>query len=198
MEALIRAARSPDYPAAVVLVISNIADAAGLQTAAAAGIDAMTLDHRPFGKDRPAHEAALDQALRAHDVELVALAGYMRILSPRFIAAWPGRIMNIHPSLLPRHPGLHTHRRALEAGDEETGCTVHYVTEGVDEGPIIGQARVPIRPGDDEAALAARVLAEEHRLYPACLAKVAESLRRRNPMTKSLDADPPPAAQSPP
>jgi len=176
MEALIAAAKDEAYPAKIALVLSNNPDAFGLQTAAAAGIEALAIDHRPFGKDRAAHEAAIDAALKARGIELIALAGYMRILTPYLVGAWSGRMLNIHPSLLPKHPGLHTHARALEAGDAEAGCTVHLVTEGVDEGPILGQARVPILPGDTEETLAARVLAEEHRLYPACLAEVAAEM----------------------
>ncbi len=135
------------------------------------------MDHRPFRKDRAAHEAALDGELRAAGVELVALAGYMRVLTPGFVQAWSGRMINIHPSLLPHFPGLHTHARALEAGHTRAGCTVHWVSEGVDEGEIIGQAEAPVLPGDDEATLAARVLEAEHRLYPECLAKAAETVR---------------------
>jgi phosphoribosylglycinamide formyltransferase-1/phosphoribosylamine--glycine ligase/phosphoribosylglycinamide formyltransferase/phosphoribosylformylglycinamidine cyclo-ligase len=176
MEALIAAAKDEAYPAEIALVLSNNPDALGLQTAAAAGIEALAIDHRPFGKDRAAHERLVDAALRERGIELIALAGYMRILTPYLVGAWSGRMLNIHPSLLPKYPGLHTHARALEAGDAEAGCTVHRVTEGVDEGPILGQARVPIRPGDTEETLAARVLAEEHRLYPACLAEAAAEM----------------------
>jgi formyltetrahydrofolate-dependent phosphoribosylglycinamide formyltransferase len=176
MEALIAAAKDEAYPAKIALALSNNPDALGLQTAAAAGIEALAIDHRPFKKDRAAHEAAIDAALKARGIELIALAGYMRILTPYLVGAWSGRMLNIHPSLLPKYPGLHTHARALEAGDAEAGCTVHLVTEGVDEGPILGQARVPILPGDTEETLAARVLAEEHRLYPACLARLAAEM----------------------
>ena len=177
MEALIAAAGAPDYPAEITLVLSNRADAPGLATAQAAGITAFAIDHRPFGKDREAHERALDAELREQGVELVALAGYMRIFTPWFIHAWAGRMLNIHPSLLPEFPGTDTHARALAAGHAEHGCTVHWVTDDLDAGPIVGQARVPVLPGDDESVLAARVLVEEHRLYPACLAKAARALR---------------------
>ena len=177
MEALIAAAQDPIYPAEIALVFSNNPDAFGLQTAAAAGIEGLAIDHRPFGKDREAHEKLIDAALRERDVELVALAGYMRILTPFLTGAWAGKMLNIHPSLLPKYPGLHTHARALAAGDAEAGCTVHMVTEVLDDGPLLGQARVPILAGDDEDTLAARVLVEEHRLYPACLARVALGLR---------------------
>jgi phosphoribosylglycinamide formyltransferase-1 len=168
--ALIEAARAADYPAQIALVISNNPEASGLEKAAQAGVASYALDHRPFGKDREAHEQVVDAALRAAGVEFVALAGYMRILTPIFVRAWAGRMINIHPSLLPLFPGLHTHRRALEAGVKLHGCSVHWVVEGVDEGPPIGQAAVPVLPDDDEQTLAARVLAAEHRLYPACLA----------------------------
>lgn len=177
MEALIRAAADPDYPAEIVLVLANRPDADGLATAAAAGVPAEAIDHRPFGKDREAHERVLDARLRDAGVELVALAGYMRVLTPFLVRAWAGRMVNIHPSLLPLYPGLHTHARALAAGDADAGCTVHMVTEGVDEGPILGQARVPILAGDTPDTLAARVLAEEHRLYPQCLADLARRIR---------------------
>lgn len=176
MEALIDAARDPAYPAKIVLVVANRPDAKGLETAAAAGIEAIAVDHKPFGKDREAHERAIDALLRERGVELIALAGYMRVLTPFLVKAWAGRMLNIHPSLLPKYPGLDTHARAIEAGDAEAGCTVHFVTEGVDEGPIVGQARVPILPGDTADDLAHRILVEEHRLYPAALAQVARDL----------------------
>ena len=176
MEALIAAARDPAYPAKIVLVLANRPDARGLETAAAAGIEALCVDHKPFGKDREADERAIDAALRQRGVELIALAGYMRVLTPFLVRAWAGRMLNIHPSLLPKYPGLDTHARAIAAGDQEAGCTVHFVTEGVDEGPIVGQARVPILTGDTADDLAHRILAEEHRLYPQCLAQVARTL----------------------
>lgn len=170
--ALIHAARAADYPAKIALVISNNPDAPGLEKAAAEGVPVLAIDHRPFGKDRAAHEAAIDSALRAADIQFVALAGYMRILTPFLVEAWSRRMINIHPALLPAFTGLDTHRRALEAGVKLHGCSVHWVTPGVDEGPLIGQAAVPVLPGDDEASLAARVLAAEHALYPLCLAAV--------------------------
>ena len=178
MEALVHAARDPAYPAEIVLVIANNPDAGGLAFAADQGIDAVAIDHRPFGKDRDAHERSIDNHLRASAVELVALAGYMRVLTPFLVQAWAGRMLNIHPSLLPLYPGLHTHARAIAAGDSFGGCTVHQVTKGVDEGPILGQSRVPILPGDTAEDLAARVLIEEHKLYPACLARAAEQWAR--------------------
>jgi phosphoribosylglycinamide formyltransferase-1 len=168
--ALIRAAQAPDYPAEIALVLSNRPDAAGLVRAAEAGAGALAVDHKPFGPDREAHERAMDAALRAADVEFVVLAGYMRILTPFFVGAWAGRMINMHPSLLPAFPGLYPHRQALEARVKLHGCSVHWVTGSVDAGPIIGQAAVPVLPDDDEETLAARVLAVEHKLFPACLA----------------------------
>ena len=172
MTALVEAARTPDCPYAVVLVLSNKPEAEGLALAAAAGIPTLAIDHRPFGSDREAHERALDAALYEAGAEYVALAGYMRVLTPYLVEAWAGRMINIHPSLLPKYPGLDTHRRAIEAGDAEAGCTAHLVTAGVDEGPVVDQAAVPIRPGDTHDTLAARVLAAEHALYPRALAKL--------------------------
>jgi formyltetrahydrofolate-dependent phosphoribosylglycinamide formyltransferase len=172
MTALIEAAKAPDCPYAVVLVLSNKPDAEGLTLATAAGVPSLTIDHRPFGADREAHERALDAALREAGAEYVALAGYMRVLTPFLVEAWAGRMINIHPSLLPKYPGLDTHRRAIEAGDTEAGCSVHLVTAGVDEGPILDQARVPVLSGDTPEGLADRVLAAEHALYPAALARL--------------------------
>ncbi len=171
MEALIAAARADDYPARIVLVLANNPNAEGLARAGALGIPALAVDHRPFGKDREAHEKALDAALRTAGVQAVAMAGYMRVLTPWFIEAWAGRMINIHPSLLPLYPGLNTHARAIAAGDAEAGCTVHEVTLEVDGGPILGQARVPVLAGDDADTLAARVLEAEHALYPQVLTK---------------------------
>ena len=176
MEALVRAAQDPACPFEITLVLANKADAGGLATAEAAGIEALCVPSKPFGKDREAHERAVDLALRERGIEVVALAGYMRILTPFLVDAWEGRMLNIHPSLLPKYPGLDTHARAIAAGDAEAGCTVHLVTAGVDEGPILGQARVAIKPGDDDHALAARVLVEEHKLYPAVLAEFVRGL----------------------
>ena len=176
MEALIEAARDPDYPARIALVLSNKPDAGGLAIARAAGIPTVVIDHRPFGKDREAHERQVHQALVDAGVRIVALAGYMRVLTPWLVDAWAGRMLNIHPSLLPAYPGLDTHDRALADGVAEHGCTVHLVTAGVDEGPVLGQARVPVLPGDDEATLAARVLAVEHELYARCLGQFATNL----------------------
>jgi phosphoribosylglycinamide formyltransferase-1 len=176
MEALVQAAQDPACPFQVALVLSNKPEAGGLVTAAAAGIEALAVDQREFGKDREAHERAIDAALRERGIEVIALAGYMRILTPFLVNAWEGRMLNIHPSLLPAYPGLDTHGRALSAGEVEAGCTVHLVTAGVDEGPVLGQARVPILPGDTEHMLSDRVLAQEHQLYPATLAAFVRGL----------------------
>jgi len=170
MAALLGAARAPDYPADIVLAMCNQPHAPGIELAAEAGVRVAVIDHRRFGKDRAAHEAAIDAALREAGVEIVCLAGYMRLLTPFLVTAWQGRMLNIHPSLLPAFPGLHTHARALAAGVKLHGCTVHLVTQAMDEGPILAQAAVPVLPGDTEASLAARVLVQEHRLYPAALA----------------------------
>jgi formyltetrahydrofolate-dependent phosphoribosylglycinamide formyltransferase len=179
MAALIAAARAPDYPAQIVLVIANLADAGGLALAAAQGIETAVIEHAPFGKDRLAHERMIDARLRQANVQIVALAGYMRVLTPFLVEAWAGRMINIHPSLLPALPGLHTHQRALEAGLTKHGCTVHLVTSGVDEGPILGQIAVDILPGDTEASLSARVLEQEHTLYARCLADLAKSVAQQ-------------------
>ena len=176
--ALIAAARDPAYPADLALVLSNRAEAAGLERAREAGIPTAVVESRPFGRDRAGFEAAMGARLAASGIDLIALAGFMRVLTEGFVTAWSGRMLNIHPSLLPAFPGLDTHARALAAGVRLHGCTVHFVTPGVDEGPIIAQAAVPVLPGDDEKALAARVLAQEHRLYPAALAWAASGLAR--------------------
>ncbi len=176
MAALIEAAKDPAYPAEIVLVLSNIADAGGLDIAQAAGIETAVIAHAPFGKDREAHERMIDARLRQSGVQIVALAGYMRVLTPYLVETWAGRMINIHPSLLPAFPGLHTHQRALEAGLAKHGCTVHLVTTGVDEGPILGQAEVEVLPGDDEDRLGARVLEQEHKLYARCLADLVGAL----------------------
>jgi phosphoribosylglycinamide formyltransferase-1 len=174
MEALVQAARHPTYPAQITLVLSNQPEAPGLSTARAAGIRAEAIDHRPFIRDRPAHEAAIDEVLRASEIDLVCLAGYMRLLTPFLVNAWQGRMLNIHPSLLPSFPGLHTHARALQAGVKLHGCTVHLVTTEMDQGPILAQAAVPVLPGDTEDDLAARILVQEHAIYPAALAAIAD------------------------
>lgn len=158
-----------DHPARPVLVLSNDPSAKGLERAAALGIPVAAVDHRPFKGDRAAFEAALVQQLDAAAPDVICLAGFMRILTAGFTGRYAGRMLNIHPSLLPKYPGLHTHQRALDAGDAEAGCTVHEVTSVLDDGPILGQARVPVLPGDDADSLAARVLVQEHALYPAVL-----------------------------
>ena len=170
MAALIDAAERPGCPFEVALVVSNKPEAGGLAVAEAKGVATVVVEHSPFGKDREAHERALDAALDAHEIEVVALAGYMRLLTPWLVKRWEGRMLNIHPSLLPKYPGLDTHARAIAAGDAEAGCSVHLVTEGVDDGPLLGQARVPVLPEDTPASLAQRVLAAEHALYPQVLA----------------------------
>ena len=169
MAALIDAGLRPDAPFEVVLVLSNKAEAGGLAVAEAKGVAVAVINHGAFGKDRAAHEQAVQTVLDAHGVEVVALAGYMRLLTPFLVGRWAGRMLNIHPSLLPKYPGLDTHARAIAAGDAEAGCTVHLVTEGVDDGPVLGQAAVPVLADDTPASLAQRVLAAEHPLYPAAL-----------------------------
>lgn len=178
MAALIDAGQAPDSGYEVVLVLSNVEGAGGLAIAAAKGVATATVVHKPFGKDREAHERAVDAALRDAGVQVVALAGYMRILTPWLVGGWRERMLNIHPSLLPLYPGLDTHARALAAGDVEAGCTVHLVSEGVDEGPILGQARVPILKNDTPERLAERVKTAEHRLYPQVLNAFCQDLRR--------------------
>jgi phosphoribosylglycinamide formyltransferase 1 len=175
MMALVAAARRPSYPAGIVLVLSDRPDAAGLAAARDAGVTAQAIDFRSF-HGKPAFEAALDARLRAARTELICLAGFMRVLSADFVDRWEGRVLNIHPSLLPDLRGLHTHERALAKGRGEHGCTVHFVSGELDAGPIVAQARVPVLPGDDAETLAARVLVEEHRIYPEALAAVARSL----------------------
>jgi formyltetrahydrofolate-dependent phosphoribosylglycinamide formyltransferase len=177
MTSLIEAAKDSLFPAEIVLVISNRSEAAGLSYAAGNGISSLAIPHKSFSS-REDHDKAIDMALMAAGAEFVCLAGYMRIMTPGLIEKWAGKMINIHPSLLPAFPGLHTHERAIEAGVSEHGCTVHFVTQGVDEGPVISQARVPVLPGDTAQSLGARVLAEEHRLYPAALRLVAEGTVR--------------------
>ncbi|HQU69943.1 MAG TPA: phosphoribosylglycinamide formyltransferase [Albidovulum sp.] len=167
-----------DHPARAVLILSNDPSAVGLQKAAARGIATAAVDHRPFGKDRAGFEAELLKPLLAAKPDIVCLAGFMRVLTPAFVEGFAGRMLNIHPSLLPKYPGLHTHQRALDAGDLEAGCTVHEVTPVLDDGPILGQARVPVLADDTAETLAARVLKDEHRLYPAVLRRFAAGDRR--------------------
>jgi phosphoribosylglycinamide formyltransferase-1 len=174
MTALIEAAKAKDYPAEIALVVSNRPEAAGLAAARAEGVATAVVDHAPFGEDREAFERALDGELNAHRIDLVCLAGFMRLLTPWFVTRWSGRMLNIHPSLLPQFKGLHTHRRALEAGVKKHGATVHFVVAEMDTGPIVAQDSVTVRDGDTEATLAQRVLEVEHRLYPRALRAVAE------------------------
>lgn len=177
MRSLIETAREPGYPAEIALVVSNRPDAAGLAFAKSAGIATAIVDHRAQ-PNRDAFDAALGRALESADVDLVCLAGFMRILTDSFVAKWEGRMLNIHPSLLPLFKGLHPHRQALEAGATEHGCSVHFVTPELDSGPVIAQSKVPVLPDDTEDSLAARVLAEEHRLYPEGLRLVASGAVR--------------------
>ncbi len=167
--ALIRACEYPSFPARICLVLSNNPDAPGLEMAQKAGLRTLAINHRDFGKDREAHERAVHAALTEVGAQAICLAGYMRLLTPFLTGAWAGRMLNIHPSLLPVFPGLHTHERALQAGVRVHGCTVHLVTEGMDEGPILGQAAVPVLPDDTADTLGARVLRQEHQLYPQVL-----------------------------
>ena len=179
MEAILDAAQDPAYPAKPVLVLSNRPGARGLETAARAGIPAAAIDHTSYGKDREAFERAMQDQLTEAGVEIIALAGFMRVLTPWFVDKWQGRMVNIHPSLLPKYKGLDTHQRALDAGDTEAGCTVHWVSPGVDDGEIIQQGSLPILPGDTADSLAARLLPVEHQLYPEALAKACADIQAR-------------------
>jgi phosphoribosylglycinamide formyltransferase 1 len=170
MAALLYASRVADCPFEIVLVASNNPEAGGLKLAEAEGVATFVLPHQ--GMERAAHDGAMDAAIRASGAQFVALAGYMRVLTAEFVAGWEDRIVNIHPSLLPKHKGLHTHQRALEAGDREAGCTVHLVTAELDDGPILGQIAVAVLPGDTAETLATRVLIAEHQLYARCLAEL--------------------------
>ncbi|MEO0990789.1 MAG: phosphoribosylglycinamide formyltransferase [Pseudomonadota bacterium] len=172
MVALVRSMEEQDHPAVPVAVLSNVPGAGGLAKAEAMDLPTLTVDHRIY-PDRTSFEAAITEALAIHRPDILCLAGFMRILSPSFTERWAGRLLNIHPSLLPKYPGLHTHARALQAGDTEAGCTVHQVTADLDAGPILGQARVPIEAMDTPCTLATRVLAAEHRLYPQVLRRFA-------------------------
>ncbi|MBX6328996.1 MAG: phosphoribosylglycinamide formyltransferase [Pseudolabrys sp.] len=189
LAALIRAARDATYPAEISLVLSNRTEAAGLSIARTEGIANEVVDHTVFGADRSAFERALQQALDKHGVELVCLAGFMRILTADFVNHWHGRMLNIHPALLPAFKGLDTHRRALEAGVKIHGATVHFVVPETDSGPIIMQGAVAVREDDTETTLAARVLAVEHRIYPSALRLVASGrVRMRNARCQISDA----------
>ena len=174
MAALIEAAKDETYPAEIALVLSNRPDAGGLATARAAGIATEVIDHTAYGKDRAAFDAAMQAMLEKCRIDIVCLAGFMRLLTPAFVGHWPGRMLNIHPALLPAFKGLDTHKRALEVGAKIHGATVHFVVAELDSGPIIAQGAIAVHADDSEAALAARVLAVEHRIYPLALKLVAQ------------------------
>jgi phosphoribosylglycinamide formyltransferase-1 len=169
MVKLVEALQAEGSPGAPVVVVSNEPGAGGLTRARARGVPVAAVDHRPFRGDRAAFEAALEDALAPHAPDVICLAGFMRILTPGFVTRWSGRMLNVHPSLLPKYRGLDTHARAIAAGETEHGCTVHLVTPELDEGPVLGQARVPVAPDDTPETLGARVQAAEHTLYPAVL-----------------------------
>lgn len=179
MSALIEAAKDPDFPASISLVISNRPEAEGLNIASVAGIKAVAIDHKLF-ETREAFDRVMHELLTAHGIKFVCLAGFMRLLSPWLTHKWQGRMLNIHPSLLPAYKGLDTHARALNDGQTRHGCTVHFVTEGLDDGPIVAQSEIAILPGDTPESLAARVLIEEHKLYPLALARVAAQRRHHS------------------
>ncbi|MCY4591615.1 MAG: phosphoribosylglycinamide formyltransferase [Alphaproteobacteria bacterium] len=172
LQALLDAARDPGFPAEVALVISNVAGVRALERARSSGVETRVVDHRRFD-DRESFDAELAGLIRSRDCSIVCLAGFMRILTAGFVAAWPDRVLNVHPSLLPLFPGLHTHQRVLDAGMAIAGCTVHLVSRNLDAGPIVAQAAVPVLPGDTAERLAARVLVQEHRIYPLALALLA-------------------------
>jgi len=178
MASLIEAGKALSYPAEVALVVSNRPGAAGLERAQQAGVDTEVIDHTAFGGRRDAFEATIQDALKRHRIDIVCLAGFMRLLTPWFVSQWEGRLLNIHPALLPAFRGLNTHERALAAGVRIHGATVHFVSPEMDSGPIIAQGAVPVRPDDSAETLAARVLAVEHRIYPQALKLVAEGRAR--------------------
>lgn len=175
MEALVRA-MTGDFPARPVLVVSNTDQAGGLARARHLGVPTTVVEHRPFGKDRAAFDAELDRVLRIAKPDIVCHAGFMRILTPGMVAGWAGQMINIHPSLLPKYKGLHTHQSVLDAGDPEHGCSVHEVTPELDGGPILGQARMAVQAGDTADSLAARLLPLEHQLYPAVLRRFVDGV----------------------
>ena len=191
MTALIEAAKAKDYPAEIVLVVSNIAGAGGLAKASDAGIETATVESKPFGKDREAFERKLNDVLVAHNIELVCLAGFLRLLTPWFVKQWEGRLLNIHPALLPSYRGLHTHERALADGVKIHGATVHFVVPEMDSGPIVMQGAVPVHDDDTPDTLAVRVLGVEHRIYPDALRLVANGgTRLENGFCKTGNAGP--------
>ncbi len=196
MAALIEAAKAKDFPAEIVLVLSTRPQAAGLQIARAAGIACEIVDHTTFGKDRAAFERALQSALEQQRIDLVCLAGFMRLLTDGFVEAWRGRMINVHPALLPAFKGLDTHKRALEAGAKVHGATVHFVVPEMDSGPIIMQGAVAVRADDNAETLAARVLAVEHRIYPLALRLVAEGRVRVEDGRCLIDGAPVPDASA--
>lgn len=189
MTALIEAAKDKAFPAQIALVVSNRPDSGGLQRAAACGIPTEVVDHTRFPKDREGFERALQAALERHDIEIVCLAGFMRLLTAWFVSRWSGRLLNIHPALLPAFKGLDTHARAIAAGATEHGATVHFVVPEMDAGPIIAQGAAPVLPGDSEATLASRVLAVEHRIYPLALRLVASEQARMLDGACVIDGD---------
>ena len=193
LQALIDSVARDGNPARIAAVISNRADAYGLQRAKQAGIATELLDHKQFD-GREAFDAALIQAIDAYQPDLVVLAGFMRILTPGFVQHYAGRLLNIHPSLLPRYKGLHTHQRALEAGDSEHGCSVHFVTEELDGGPLVVQAVLPVMAGDTAESLASRVHRQEHQIYPLAVRWFAEGRLRLDAQGAMLDGQPLPAS----
>jgi phosphoribosylglycinamide formyltransferase-1 len=174
LKALIQATRNNNYPAEIVLVVSNVPNAVGLYVAINAGIATAVIDHKEFKENRPAFERRLQSVLEQYQIDIVCLAGFMRLLTANFVARWEGRMLNIHPALLPAFKGLHTHRRALEAGVKEHGATVHFVVPEMDSGPIVAQEAIEVRAGDTEKSLEERVLVVEHRIYPRALKLLAE------------------------
>ncbi len=196
MAALIEAAKDTTYPAEIALVLSNRGDAGGLLVARAAGISTEVVEHTEFGKDRAAFEHALQATLDKYRIEIICLAGFMRLLSADFVARWQGRILNIHPALLPDFKGLDTHRRAIEAGVKRHGATVHFVVPEMDSGPIIAQGAVNVHPDDSEEGLAARVLKVEHQIYPLALKLVAEGRIHVENGRCLIDGAPVPATSS--
>lgn len=191
MRSLVEAARAPEFPAEIALVLSNVADAAGLDFARAQGIATAVVDHKAFG-DRESFDRAMHETLIGHGVEIVCLAGFMRLLTPWFVEQWRGRMLNIHPALLPSFRGLHTHARALKEGVKIYGATVHFVVPELDAGPIIVQAAVPVLGDDTPEALGARVLAQEHRIYPLALKLVASGAARIDGARVLIEGEPPP------
>ncbi|WP_417834869.1 phosphoribosylglycinamide formyltransferase [Thalassospira xiamenensis] len=174
LQAIIDACKTPDYPAEIVLVFSNQLDAGGLERARRAGIRAEAISHKGFEGGREAYDSTVSNLIEESAADLVVLAGYLRLVSESFVTRWEGRLINIHPSLLPSFKGLHVHQAALDAGVKYSGCTVHYVVPEVDSGPIIAQAVVPVLPGDDAGSLAQRILKQEHRIYPQVIRWIAE------------------------